>query len=145
MKIRNPDSTPRKVARLLRALAALVEASSLDEATSLLEAQTPRPKARRRNVSNVPEEANLPLDFSPQRPPDLPKLAETLQGLRSRDEGISLLTSISMTRKELEGLGRLLGTPILRTDNMDRLLEKIIEASIGSRLTSEAIRGDRQS
>jgi hypothetical protein len=31
----------------------------------------------------------------------------------------------------------------LKTDNMERLTEKIIEASIGSRLSSEAIRGDR--
>ena len=56
---------------------------------------------------------------------------------------MSLLSSVSLTRKELERLGRLLGTPILKTDNMERLTEKIIETSIGSRLTSEAIRGDR--
>ena len=54
-----------------------------------------------------------------------------------------MLSSASLTRRELERLGRLVGTAMLKTDNMERLTEKIIEASIGSRLSSEAIRGDR--
>jgi hypothetical protein len=142
MKDRHPDSTSRQVARLLRALAALVESSGSDEVASLLEAQTSLSKGKRRHASG---ENSLPLDSAHQLPPDLPKLAETLQGLRSRDDGLSLLASAALTRKELEALGRLLGTPILTTDNRERLTEKIIEASIGSRLTSEAIRGDRGS
>ncbi len=140
MKGRNPDNTPRQVARLLRALATLVEASGPEEVASLLEGQGALSKGRRRYTS---EEARLPLESATQLPPDLPKLAESLQSLKSRDEGLYVLSSASLTRKELEGLGRLLGTPILKTDNMERLAEKIIEASIGSRLTSEAIRGDR--
>jgi len=140
MKGRNSDSTPKHVARLLRALASLVESSSPDEVATFLEGQASLSRGKRRHAS---EDDRLPLDVTPPVPADLPKLAENLHSLSSRDEGLSLLSSASLTRRELEALGRLLGTPILKTDNMERLTEKIIEASIGSRLTSEAIRGDR--
>lgn len=140
MKDRDLDNTPKQVARLLRALASRIEASSLDEVTSLLKGQGALSKGKRRDAS---QDDLLSTELTSQLPPDLPKLAETLHSLKSRDEGQSLLSSASLTRKELEGLGRLLGTPILKTDNMERLTEKIIEASIGARLSSEAIRGDR--
>jgi hypothetical protein len=140
MKARNSDNTPKHVARLLRALASLVESSGPDEVAAFLEGQATLPRGKRRYSS---EDDPLPLDVTSPVPHDLPKLAETLHSLNSRGEGLSLLSSASLTRRELEGLGRILGTPILKTDNMERLTEKIIEASIGSRLSSEAIRGDR--
>ena len=140
MKDRHVDNT-KQVGRLLRALASRVEASSLDEVTALLQGQGALLKSKRHNAS---QHDRLPLEPASQLPPDLPQLAETLNSLRSREEGHSLLSSASLTRKELEGLGRLLGTPIIKSDNMERLTEKIIEASIGSRLSSEAIRGDRE-
>jgi hypothetical protein len=140
MKSRNSDNTSKQFARLLRALASLVETSDPDEVAAFLEGQAALSRGKRRYAS---EGDRLPLDLTSSIPRDLPKLAETLHSLKSRDEGLSLLSSTSLTRRELEALGRLLGTPILKTDNMERLTEKIIEASIGSRLSSEAIRGDR--
>jgi len=140
MKGPNSDNTPKHVARLLRALASLVVSSGPDEVAAFLEGQATLSRGKRRYPS---QDDRLPSDSTSPVPRDLPKLAEMLHSLNSRDEGLSLLSSASLTRRELEGLGRLLGTPILKTDNMERLTEKIIEASIGSRLTSEAIRGDR--
>jgi hypothetical protein len=140
MKGRNSDNTSKHVARLLRALASLVESTSPDEVAAFLEKQAMLSRGKRRYASG---DDRLPLDFKSPIPHDLPKLAETLHSLKSRDEGLSLLSSASLTRRELEGLGRLLGTPILKSDNLERLTEKIIETSIGSRLSSEAIRGDR--
>ena len=140
MKGRSPDSMPKQVARLLRALASLVESSGPEEAIALLEGQPALLRGKRRYASDADR---LPLEFTPPVPPDLPKLVETLHSLNSREDGLALLSSASLTRKELEGLGRLVGTPVLKTDNMERLTEKIIEASIGSRLSSEAIRGSR--
>jgi hypothetical protein len=139
MKDRNPDSTGTQVARLLRALASLIEKSGPDEVNALLRGRAVLSKFN--NKSSFRQTIPLPFDEPRPTPPDLPTLAKTLQSLNSRDEGDALLLSASLTRRELERLGRLLGTPILKTDNMERLTQKILEASIGSRLSSEAIRG----
>jgi hypothetical protein len=135
MKNSKSASTGAQVARLLRALAALVEKSDPDEVTAFLRSRATA------LFSGVEGHAEKGTFTHATAPPDLPKLAEELRALNSRDEGHTLLSSASLTRRELEKLGRLLETPILKTDNMERLTERIIEASIGSRLSSAAIRG----
>jgi hypothetical protein len=137
MKKSKFDSAGVQVARLLRALAALVEKSDPDEVAAFL-------RSRLTTLSSGAERHVQKGTFAraTAAPPDLPKLAQELRALTSRDEGHALLSSASLTRRELEKLGRLMETPILKTDNMERLTERIIEASIGSRLSSAAIRGN---
>ena len=122
-----------ETARLLRALAALIEKSSPDEIASLLKGQASLSHTKKVGAERPDADAILL---------DMRRLAEKLQSLNSREEGQSLLSSMSLPRRNLEGLGRLLGVPILKTDNVSRLSEKIIESTIGSRLNSVAIRGD---
>lgn len=64
-----------------------------------------------------------------------------LRTLMSRDDGQRLLDELNLTRIELERLARFMDLPVLRQDNSERLREKIIATSIGSRLSSQAIRG----
>ena len=136
MKNTKSDSAGLQVARLLRALAALVEKSDPDEVAAFLRSRvTALSSGAERHVQKGTSARATAL-------PDLPKLAQQLRALNSRDEGHALLSSASLTRRELEKLGRLIETPILKTDNMERLTERIIEASIGSRLSSAAIRGN---
>jgi hypothetical protein len=115
-----------------------VEKSSPEEVAALLKghASLARLETRREHVP--------PSEPIPVRPSDLSELAEKLHALSSREDGLSTLASMSLTKTELEKLGRIIGVPIMKSDNMERLQEKIIEASIGSRLSSEAIRGDRK-
>lgn len=144
MTSRKSESTGVQVARLLRALAALVERSDPEDVTAFLRelaAALPGFAARRVHYGEGrARKGFVPLLEPP--PPDLPELAKRLQSLGTRAEGHALLSSVSLTRRELEMLGRLLETQILKTDNMERLAERIIEASIGSRLSSAAIRGN---
>jgi hypothetical protein len=136
MKNSKSESAGMQVARLLRALAALVEKSDPDEVAAFLRSRVTVLS------SGVEWHAQKGTFARATAPPDLPKLAQQLRALNSRDEGHALLSSASLTRRELEKLGRLVETPILKTDNMERLAERIIEASIGSRLSSAAIRGN---
>jgi hypothetical protein len=136
MKNSKSESAGVQVARLLRTLATLVEKSDPDEVAAFL-------RSRATALSGGVEGRAQKGTFArANTPADLPKLAQQLRALNSRDEGHALLSSASLTRRELEKLGRFVETPILKTDNMERLTERIIEASIGSRLSSAAIRGN---
>ena len=133
------DNNPAQVARLLRALASLVEKSSYDDVALLLRGQAVLTKVDRRKKEDTTQSELLP----PIPAPNLSELSEKLHTLGSREDGLAVLSAISLTRRDLENLGRIVGIPIMKTDNMERLTEKIIETCIGSRLNSEAIRGDR--
>lgn len=124
--------TPSDTARLLRAVAALVEKSSADEISALLRGKASLSIAVKESVAS---RAKIMSDS------EIEVLVKRLEGLESREAGEALLMSASLPRRELERIGRILGIPILKTDNMERLTEKIIESSIGSRLNSVAIRG----
>jgi len=101
MKSRKSDSTGVQVARLLRALAALVERSDPDEVTEFL-------RNRATALSSGAESRTEKGGFArAAAPPDLPKLAQQLRTLDSRDEGHALLSLASLTRRELEKLGDL--------------------------------------
>lgn len=66
-------------------------------------------------------------------------LAAQLRQLPSREEGVSFLVGAQLLKNELEELARMMDLPVLREDDADRLRQKIIESSIGSRLNSRAI------
>lgn len=65
----------------------------------------------------------------------------SLQELNSREEGRDFIAEHLLNRKGLEALARLLSVPVMKSDNVERIKEKIIEASIGARLNSNAIQG----
>ncbi|MGA7216920.1 MAG: hypothetical protein WBX38_01315 [Candidatus Sulfotelmatobacter sp.] len=71
----------------------------------------------------------------------LEALIAQFKTLASRDEGWNLLASADLTKRELEKLARLMDLPVLREDDAERLRQKIVEQSIGSRLNSRAVRG----
>ncbi|NOT15756.1 MAG: hypothetical protein HOP21_09335 [Methylotenera sp.] len=140
MKIIKSKKKGEETSRLLSIIAKILEKISVEDlANFLLKNEVNITKTA---TNSEPETLNKGLDTSGVRNTDLSSIAETLLSLNSRDEGNSLLASKTLSRKELEALGKVLGTPILKTDNMSRLTQKIIEASIGSRLNSKAIRGN---
>ncbi|KXG86340.1 hypothetical protein [Agrobacterium bohemicum] len=69
------------------------------------------------------------------------KLREALTGADTTEQGFAILTSIGMSRLELEQFSRFLDLPILKQDSVSRLQQKIVESLIGSRLNSKAVRG----
>lgn len=72
---------------------------------------------------------------------DIEQLRSRLAVAESTDAGFSILNEARLARAELEWMARSLDLPVLKQDSVGRLEDKIIEALIGSRLNSRAVRG----
>jgi hypothetical protein len=132
MKDYTDNLSTAETARLLKALASLIEKSNPDEISALL---------RGKATLTISHKGRGVIQDKINSPVDIESLAKRLEMLESRESGENLLASAELPRRELERLGRLLGISVLKTDNVERLTAKIIENSIGSRLNSVAIRG----
>lgn len=73
----------------------------------------------------------------------LDDLAKRLQTCQSREEGLSLLARSLRTKKELELFARHLDVLILKKDKISQIRDKIIEATVGAILRSDAIQGTK--
>lgn len=69
------------------------------------------------------------------------RLQAALRAVDSTQEGFTILSEARPTRSELEQLARSLDLPVMKQDTVRRLEEKVVEALIGSRLNSRAVRG----
>ncbi len=67
----------------------------------------------------------------------LATLQQQLRDSRSREDAHSLIAGL--TKASLTALAKQLDTPTQKADTVDRLREKIVEATIGFRMRSEAI------
>ena len=72
---------------------------------------------------------------------DIGLRARKMRGLDSLGAGAALLAQANLGRGRLERMARGLDVPISRSDTSTRLVEKIVEALIGARLSSQAVRG----
>lgn len=72
---------------------------------------------------------------------DYARLRDDLRAVESTEAGFTILREAQLTRSDLERLSRSLDLPVTKNDSVGRLEEKVIEALIGSRLNSRAIRG----
>lgn len=68
-------------------------------------------------------------------------IREALASMTSREQGAQYLLTAAPTKTALQRVARCLDLPVQRGETVDRLREKIIEATIGYRLRSQAIRG----
>lgn len=64
-----------------------------------------------------------------------------LQEYNSRDDGIVYITEVLKNKKELEQFAKFLDVLVSRQDKVDQIKDKIIEATIGAMLRSNAIQG----
>ena len=74
-------------------------------------------------------------------PLDVENLLGQLNNVPSREAAFEILERLSFTRKELEALARPRSVHVTKDDNVQRIKEKLVEAIVGSRLNSLAIRG----
>jgi hypothetical protein len=123
---------------VLRAVTKLVASLSDDELSALssgdasLTLSLTGLDARRREKKSTDREMDEP-DYS--------FLKKGLEEAKSTEAGLAILNSAALTRAELELMARLLELPISKHDNVSRLEEKIVAASVGTRLNSLAVRG----
>jgi hypothetical protein len=75
------------------------------------------------------------------RPKEVEDLLELLAKAPTREAASEILEKLDFTRKELVALARPRSVHVTKDDNVQRIKEKLIEAIVGSRLNSLAIRG----
>ena len=127
----------KELSRLLRLLADLIERSPTSEVDALLSGHS-----RLQIVGGPGNERRHPSSRRLARESgELHDIIHRLQALESREEGMHLLQGANLTKKELEAAARLMDLPVIREDDSERLMQKMVEASIGARLNSRAIRG----
>jgi len=72
--------------------------------------------------------------------PDIDGLRQELGSKASRDDGLAYLDELSLNRESLRQVAVALDLPTPRTDTVARLKDRIVEATIGYKLRSKAIR-----
>ena len=72
---------------------------------------------------------------------DLQSLIARITGMSNREEAQQFLDISFSTRKSIEPIARRLDIPIMKQDKIEILRDKIIEATVGARIRSEAIQG----
>ncbi|WP_370789678.1 hypothetical protein [Bacteroides nordii] len=73
---------------------------------------------------------------------EIDNIINILNGINSREEGESFLISKKMSRSELESIARRMDIPLSKKDNIAKIMQKIIESTIGFRLNSQAIQSN---
>lgn len=71
---------------------------------------------------------------------DIIHIREELVSKHTREEGIALLDNLELTRESLKDIAVAMDLPTPKTDTVSRLKDRIVEATIGYRLRSNAIR-----
>ena len=74
---------------------------------------------------------------------DIPAIIAKLTDFTSREDAQRFLDENFGGRKLLEPIARKLDVPIMSQDKVDVLRDKIIEATVGARMRSQAIQGGR--
>ena len=75
-----------------------------------------------------------------ERTVDVDGILTKLRSASSREEGESMLNELMRRRSDLVVLARVVGLSPPKTDTVARLRERIVDATIGYRLRSDAIR-----
>lgn len=126
-------------AKILRRLADAVQEMDTAELTRFMES-LPAPKGR--STSRDPKAAALSHSGGGAvREQLVQRVLSELQTATSREEAFSTLRGVALSRRELMEAARARDVYVTKTDGVSRLEEKLVEATIGSKLNSQAIRG----
>lgn len=121
------------VASALRRIAAALERMSDEELARLNEPGTEiEIKVLRKRSKDEP---------TPEEKLDLADIVAKLTGAVSRSDASKFLEDGFGTKKALEQIARHLDVLVSKQDKAETLRERIIEATVGARLRSEAIQG----
>lgn len=123
----------RHLARLLRQFSDLVENISDEDIQALV--------AGRKRIALVPVASRIAAGKGPRIAPDMSVLAADLRSAKTREDGEKLLAARGLTKGQLEALARAFDLHVSKEDTTERLRQKIIQASIGALLASQAVRG----
>ncbi|WP_417746720.1 hypothetical protein [Rosistilla oblonga] len=122
----------RLIAKELQALTDEEKASLLDGSARLRLSVEDRSPARSSNAKSPNLDA-------------LNSVKQRLEVCETRDSATRLLEDEKLSKAGLQSLARMLDLPCQKSDTVDRLVEKIVEAVIGYKLRSKAIQGTSES
>jgi hypothetical protein len=129
------DMTRDGLHKALIALAECIGRSSESEVQDLLEGlRDLRIGARQTTIRSTKHRPSI-------QTIDVASLRQRLDGCETRSEGNEVLQLAGVHKADLVELARLLDVPVTKSDNIERLREKVVEATVGYRLASKAIRG----
>lgn len=74
---------------------------------------------------------------------EMAQIVKDLEQAETREDGLQVLEDSARTRKGLELIAKHLDVSVLKQDKVEYIREKIVEATIGARLRSQAIQGKR--
>ena len=135
---RSPDAVEH-MSVLLKKLVDLMERSSNEEFELLLrgdgELKIQATNRQPKKTDSMRRQVHLDATLS--------EIADKLRSLQTREAGRELLGSEFLTRASIEKFVRFLDLPVHRTDTIEILQERTIEAEIGSRLRSDAVQGKK--
>lgn len=80
---------------------------------------------------------------TPTHDADLVNVIEKLTAFPNREEAQQFLDVNFSTRKSVEPIARKLDIPISKQDKVETLRDKVIEATVGARVRSQAIQGGK--
>ncbi len=128
------NQTETNILIVFRRIAEALNALSEDELKRLSEPlYTIEVKAVRRRIREEPSQL-LPGSSAEDA-------ISQISALSSRQEAQALLDSKFSSKKVLELIARKLDIPINRQDKVEDLRDKIVEATVGARIRSQAIQG----
>lgn len=126
-----------EIANLLRAIADLIERNNSPE-IAVITAAMGQGSSKQRGKKSAG-----PVKVKETSSPDLAALATFILESSDRAEAKQILERENLTRRELMKLGQTHNVHIVKEDTIDLIEDKIVEALVGSRLSSKAIRGER--
>lgn len=122
----------------LRAIAKTIASLSDEELTALAQGRATL-KLERSAYSS--RQVEMALEKRDAQKFNYSKLRDELREVESTEMGFNIISEAQLSRSELEQTARSLDLPVMKQDSTRRLEEKIVEALIGSRLNSRAVRG----
>lgn len=128
-------STP-EIAKLLRAIADVIEKDSPSEISAItLALKKSALGARGEKKKSASKGEN-------KKECDLDAVATRIIASADRISAMSVLKDVQLSRRELRLLGNKHNVHIVKEDTIENIETKIVEALVGSRLSSKAIRGE---
>jgi hypothetical protein len=132
---------PADLAEVLRRLASMIEPMTKDDLEEFLETL----RSRKRSSRIGADTSSTNRQNSVLSKEMVAKIIHRLQVARSREEGFAALREFDLNRRDLVEVARARSVHITKEDSVARIEERLVEGLVGSRLSSQAIRGTNKS
>lgn len=129
--------TAKTISKFLRVSGELIELLTDAELNDFIRSMPRKPQLAREQVSYVPRPSLSEGEIT--------AIVSELDAVLTREEAMSVLENHALSRKELIAIGKRKSAHITKQDTIGHIREKLVEAFVGAKLSSTAIRGKTSS